>query len=381
MPATELLVGLNFFTMTGLSLVMYMIWRTRRELVPAAYVSVAYALAAAGWLLTLIRDLLPDSTAEQFGNILYVLALAASFSGICRYAGVSVPRRLIGGYVVGAALVFALFSDAQAVAARVVALSVILSLPAAAGTWLFARCALRQRRAANLLCAVFLGLFVILLVARIPLVIIDAPRAATYLETISGLLILVVQPAVVICYGLSFILALILKLVDELHDLATRDPLTRILNRRAFFEAAARELERNARYHRPLSLILLDLDRFKSINDRYGHAVGDGVLMAVTRQVSKNLRSSDLFGRLGGEEFAILLPETDLDSARAIADRLREAIDGIDTRALASGLSVTASFGVTGVGDASKGLDPIFKQADRALYRAKDSGRDQVVTA
>ncbi|MGB6102066.1 MAG: diguanylate cyclase [Comamonas sp.] len=173
--------------------------------------------------------------------------------------------------------------------------------------------------------------------------------------------------------------------ITELHELkeklqrqACTDALTGLANRRHFQECAQAEFERSRRYGRSLSLIAIDVDHFKRINDRHGHPVGDRVLQTLTQCIQENLRGNDVFSRTGGEEFCILLPETPLPAAAELAERLRAhlglcvALDGL-------GMKVSASFGVTSSVDEDERFDQIFARADHALYAAKDQGRDRVV--
>lgn len=167
---------------------------------------------------------------------------------------------------------------------------------------------------------------------------------------------------------------------DELDRLARTDALTGLPNRLAFFEVAAREIERAKRYDRSLSLALLDLDHFKRINDRYGHSVGDAVLRHFARVVKENLRASDVFARIGGEEFMVLLPETMAEGAYNLLQRLlgrlrRAPFSGGDER-----ISVSFSAGIVEQNGAG-GMDELIGRADAALYASKASGRGRVSVA
>lgn len=165
----------------------------------------------------------------------------------------------------------------------------------------------------------------------------------------------------------------------ELRTIAQRDYLTGASSRRAFTELARKLLDRFARDNRPSSLILFDLDHFKRINDRFGHSCGDEVLKAVAASCEGVLRSNDMLGRLGGEEFGILLPELDANGAFVIAERLRLHISA--TRFdWAPDLAVTASFGVSSL-RAGASVESWLRLTDEALYRAKGQGRDQTVHA
>ncbi len=159
---------------------------------------------------------------------------------------------------------------------------------------------------------------------------------------------------------------------------AHTDPLTGLANRRHFFEVAEAELARSRRYEAPLSLLMLDIDHFKEVNDAHGHRAGDRVLQQLARSCLEVLRTVDVVGRVGGEEFAILLPETDVDGAVEVAERLRAAIAAVGIpREEGVPLRVTVSIGVsTLAGNAN--LDTLMSQADDALYDAKHRGRNRV---
>ena len=165
-----------------------------------------------------------------------------------------------------------------------------------------------------------------------------------------------------------------LKVEADLMHLATIDPLTSISNRRKFNEVLDYELQRDARYENDLSLILCDLDHFKHINDKYGHNIGDEVLKEFTQLVSKNIRQTDVFARWGGEEFVLLLPESDISTAIEMAKKLRIATEKHQFTDVGK---ITASFGVTQLmkDDDEKNF---INRADEALYIAKDNGRNKV---
>jgi two-component system cell cycle response regulator len=172
------------------------------------------------------------------------------------------------------------------------------------------------------------------------------------------------------------------QLADRVADtwrLATIDPLTGIANRQAVLSRIEEELVRAARYQRPVSVVLVDLDHFKRLNDSYGHAAGDAVLRHVAQLLAANVRAVDVAGRYGGEEFLILLPETDVDAAAGLAEKLRRIVGNAEV-ALNDGerLRITLSAGVAGGMGQVLQLDPLVRDADAALYSAKALGRNQV---
>lgn len=175
-----------------------------------------------------------------------------------------------------------------------------------------------------------------------------------------------------------------LKLLDErekLEKLATTDALTGALNRRSFTERGQAETERAHRYARPLSLMMVDADHFKKINDRWGHGTGDAVLIGLSKILQRSVRQTDLVARMGGEEFAILLPETPPEQALSIAERLKDTVfSTVMTTCEQHDIRVTVSVGVATLQEGET-LDDLLARADQACYASKTGGRNQVNTA
>ena len=163
---------------------------------------------------------------------------------------------------------------------------------------------------------------------------------------------------------------------DRAEALARTDTLTRLLNRRALFESGGERFAEAMRHGRPFAALLLDLDHFKSINDRFGHASGDAVLAALADALRDTARASDLVGRLGGEEFAVLAAETHAAGALGLAERVRSAVSAIRVEGLPP---ITVSIGVADLSAGDTRLDGLIARADRALYAAKRRGRDRTV--
>ncbi|MEJ5056701.1 MULTISPECIES: GGDEF domain-containing protein [unclassified Pseudomonas] len=170
--------------------------------------------------------------------------------------------------------------------------------------------------------------------------------------------------------------------MEMAHSISTRaaqtDELTGLKNRRAFFEHAQRLYNHCQNYQLPLCAVMLDMDHFKHINDTYGHQVGDQVLRQMGVVICKFFRESDVHGRLGGEEFAVLLPETSLEVAQNLAEELIQSISGLMTGPVHC---ITASIGVASMETSDKDLHSLMSNADKALYRAKARGRNQVAVA
>jgi diguanylate cyclase (GGDEF)-like protein len=166
---------------------------------------------------------------------------------------------------------------------------------------------------------------------------------------------------------------------NMLERLATTDPLTGLYNRRHFLGSLDAEWSRFQRYYRSVSVLMLDIDHFKSVNDRYGHAVGDEAIRAVAAACIEGKRKSDLVGRLGGEEFAVLLPETSLSRAKTVAERIRKRVMAIRLSAHEVQFGVTVSIGVAEANVGMSAIDALMSAADNALYQAKADGRNKCI--
>jgi diguanylate cyclase (GGDEF)-like protein len=166
---------------------------------------------------------------------------------------------------------------------------------------------------------------------------------------------------------------------ERLYHLAMHDTLTGVLNARAYYEVCDRLIASARRSQRPYSVLFVDLDHFKSINDHHGHAAGDLVLKAVAETLGQTLRESDVLGRIGGEEFSVFLPETSRDAAVIAAENLRAAVERL-CPSIGGGerLRITASIGVAGNTREGEDMHVIQQRADQAMYHAKAAGRNRV---
>ena len=169
-----------------------------------------------------------------------------------------------------------------------------------------------------------------------------------------------------------------LKISAKLKYIAKRDSLTQLFNRRTLFEQGDLHVESALKYQNDMSVILLDIDHFKQVNDLYGHYVGDEVIKIVAQLGRETIRPRDVLARLGGEEFAIILPETSHEQSKAIAERLREKIEHHDLTNQAKNLTLTVSIGVASLAQTEQNFDALLNAADEAMYSAKRAGRNQV---
>ncbi len=166
---------------------------------------------------------------------------------------------------------------------------------------------------------------------------------------------------------------------EEIYRLTTIDGLTQVYNKRYFLETLEREIGRAQRYRRDLSLILFDLDHFKSINDSYGHLAGDHVLKQLASALKGRIRREDMLSRYGGEEFAIILPEIDADNARQFGEKIRRLVEQANFRFEDTRIPVTISVGIATIGPDLQAPEDFVRLADEKLYEAKTTGRNRVV--
>lgn len=167
-------------------------------------------------------------------------------------------------------------------------------------------------------------------------------------------------------------------LYEKVQELAIRDSLTQILSRRYFLERFSEEVNRSRKFAYSLACLMIDVDYFKDLNDRYGHLVGDVILKEVSNIIKDNIRQIDILGRYGGEEFCLALPETKKEEAKFAAERIREAIEDKSIRAYDEDLKITISIGIAVLPEDALDTEALVDKADLALYKAKQTGRNRV---
>lgn len=166
--------------------------------------------------------------------------------------------------------------------------------------------------------------------------------------------------------------------VEKLHKLSVTDSLTNIYNRRYFFEIVDNMISLAIREQKKVSLLMIDIDHFKKVNDVFGHQVGDFILVSFVDEVKKVMRKSDIFARVGGEEFSILLHDTSLEGARIISEKIREKIENREFTYNGDSIKITVSIGVSELNQNNNSVESLYKQADELLYIAKENGRNRV---
>jgi diguanylate cyclase (GGDEF)-like protein len=344
--------------------------------------ALGFALQAGGALLVGLRTIYPDVALIPLGNTLIVAGHIAQFVAVKQFLGEPVQRLPL--WLLGAAVFFTtlFFTYANnSFPARTVIITIGSIIPLVATARALFRGASRDLVAARYTAILLLGMAGMLGFRGAYTV-----ASGTTLNTLfAGDLF---QFAYVSAYvilgvltGLAFVLLVAERLRLELERMATLDPLTGIYNRRTFTDLVERELARAARAGSSVGLVVIDLDHFKTVNDRYGHLAGDAVLRAFVATANGALRKQDLLGRYGGEEFCVVLPGATPAEAVMIAQRLRESVESSPVAIVDRSIHYTISAGVAHSNRAGLDLDSLVRDADEALYRAKRRGRNQVSLA
>ena len=337
---------------------------------------------AVAWTLLYLRGTLPDLLTIPLANAVLFAGFALDASALWEQAGRRVWRRYLLPALVAAIAVFVVAWGMDLPASGRIAIASVV-----AGFFFIAAAAALARgrgwSAGTMLRRYLVAAMLVLALAVMARGLLTAalPDGS---EWLSPALIQGVGIAALFLMMLSNAFGYLLlageKSQAELARLEVIDALTDVPNRRGFYQALAPWIALARRPGMPTSLIILNLDHFKRVNDNYGHPVGDIVLKAMVDVCKKQLRDSDLMGRLGGAEFAIQLPRTSLEDAMMVAERIRNAVATLPVKAEKAVINMTASLGVTTI-RAEDSTVSLFKRADEALQEAKQSGRNRVVEA
>jgi diguanylate cyclase (GGDEF)-like protein len=357
-------------------------WGRRRD--GLGHWALALLINAIGHLLIMLRGLAPDILSVVLGNVLLACVFVGMIAAIYQFQGRPAPWLLLLAAPVMVAVFVSMFMDNFPARAGFVGL--VIGLQA-----IWALAATLERRHATVgrgqwLLVAGLALEALVLGGRSVLTV-ALPDAATSILQSSVLQTVTFMAtfSVVLVSSVGFVFMSRDRSDESNRIMAALDPLTGVANRRSLISALDRDVSRAIRMHQPIALMMVDIDHFKHVNDRYGHPAGDEVLCSVVSVLRQRVRAQDLVGRYGGEEFMVLLPDTDLAGAEQLARELCKAVE--ESRCLAQGagpegVEVTVSIGVFG-GHLESGdsWDMLIAAADRALYEAKNNGRNRVEVA
>lgn len=333
--------------------------------------------------LILLRGNIPDSLSVVVANVVLALGGAAYYAGCARFLGrrPQWPILLAGVAAVGVAVIYWRYA-VDSIPMRVFSTTLFSAAFCTALVWMLLRHSPAGRptypyRVTAVIAFVFGACQ---LVRGIYFLTLDAASSPSMFATAGSVLLLVVAAAIMPILSMSAMLMVHDALLADARDAANRDFLTGALSRQGFEALARRHVGRVQRHAGPLALLILDLDHFKRINDTLGHAAGDAVLRAFVQMAQAQLRPTDVLGRIGGEEFALLLPDTDSSSAMHLAERLRKAAAAHVVTAGAQSCSYSISGGVA-AWHPGESFDRLSARADRALYDAKHQGRNRICVA
>ena len=363
-----------------LGLLLLFAWAQNTQIHAVAWWGFAHLIRAASIVLFGMYDQAPDLITIDLANAMLFTAFAVTWTGARVFDGRPVePVYLVTGAVIWL-LVCRLPVLAEAIEARAMIASAIIT----AYTWLTAYEFWRGRGEA--LVSRWPAIFMLfahgaLFLLRTPLVTL-LPWSPTNMYGSVWLTVLSFE-ALLFTISIAFILLAMAKERTELRHrtAAMIDPLTGIANRRAFLHDAALMAKRHNTHPRPTAVLLIDLDHFKSINDRFGHALGDRVLEIFTDAAQQSIRATDLIGRLGGEEFAAILYDTSSEKAVAASERMRETFGRMAQNVDSRPVCATVSIGLVHCEEAVLDIPELLAQADQALYFAKENGRNRVEVA
>jgi len=336
-------------------------------------------LQPTAWVLYSMRDEIPDLFAMIVANGLLSFAFAKQVEALRIFVGRPLDRRIVYGPVVLTTLLEILFVyPVPSMRWRTVTVSAVFCLQMCTAVYALLDVNPPRRRS-QLLTAAAYGLLACVLAVRVlyeGLSIDVLPHA--FASTPMQVVVFAIAAVFPTVATLGFVLMCSDRLHQELERQATIDPLTGISNRRTLGELAARAIASAHRHRRRLAVVLVDADHFKRINDVYGHEVGDEALQIIAATLQCVVRGEDLFGRLGGEEFVIVMPDADETAARAGAERLRHAIEQVELMARHRRVPLRISIGVA-VLDEGDDFASLLRRADQAMYAAKRGGRNRVM--
>lgn len=334
---------------------------------------------AAGLVVTNQSGWLPEWLALLSSHALIFAGYGLAYVGVVRFLGRPVHETW-AALAVGALLaaLFLWFTvGAPESRGRILVSSLFFAVLSLAMAWHLLRHAERDLcPAATVTAGIYMAWAILALVRAGWALVIDWEGTATEPQAMQALTRLVVI-CVTTTVTNGYLWMISRRLDSELMQQAREDPLTGVSNRRVIWAAGEMEVARALRHHRSLSLLMIDIDNFKAVNDRWGHGTGDALLVAVAETLTGELRRSDILARVGGEEFMALLPETGLEAGWAVAERVRKRVATVSLERPQGAVRCTVSIGIATLGADGHVWEDLVTAADQALYRAKDTGRNR----
>ena len=371
------LVAIIVFTSALVGCLLLLSWLQHRRIFALVLWGSAFIIAAiATVLIVIVRNTVPDLWSIVIGNAILATAYGLIWSGARDFDGkrISIVLTLAGALIwLAACSIGPIYARPEARATVMAVIAITYALLTVVELW-------RGRRRGEGLWRWPIMLLLLGHAAAIPLRIPLVGPLGGHYPIHPELLTFALFEALFLCICAAYLLISLVKdrIAARHQNVSLIDPLTGVANRRGFLQAAERLMVRARFTNQPVALLTFDLDRFKSINDKFGHPAGDTVLVTFCQLATSQLRPTDLFGRMGGEEFASLLPDTTRQDAIWLAERLRAAFEATCHTAAEQPIAATVSVGVATSDDASFDLSALLTAADQALYRAKALGRNRV---
>jgi diguanylate cyclase (GGDEF)-like protein len=376
-PDHSLLLATTVLTPALAGCLLLLSWlQHRRVIALALWGSGFIAASVATTLIIILRNTIPDVWSIIVGNAILAAAYGILWAGARTLDGknASIVLALMGVILwLIACSIGPVYARPEARATVMAAIGIVYTLVTAVELW--------RKRAHE----VWRWPVIVLLLAHAAAIPVHIPLAGTWTHPDPSdldLLTFAIFEASFVSFCAAYLFGGLAKdrIMARYRRESLIDPLTGIANRRGFFQRGERLLMRSRFACEPTALVLFDLDHFKSINDRFGHLAGDDVLISFCRSATSHLRPNDLFGRIGGEEFACLLSNTPAQDAIWLAERVRAAVESASQAVGEDTIHATVSVGVALSNDATADLTGLLKAADQALYRAKEAGRNRVET-
>jgi diguanylate cyclase (GGDEF)-like protein len=373
-PNLTTLLAIAVFTPAVAGCLLLLSWLQDRRVVALCVWGFGFITASvATTLIIVLRGTIPDFLSIIAGNALLAAAYGILWSGARKLNGkhVSIPLALVGVLLwLGACSIGPLYARPEARAAVMAGIGIGYTLLAVRELWL--------GRGDG----VWRWPIMVLLLGHAASIPVHIPVAGAWKHPDPAdidLLTFMIFEAAFVSMCAAYLLGSLVKdrITASYQKAAQTDSLTGVANRRDFLQTGERLLMRTRIADQPAALLMFDLDCFKSINDNFGHGTGDEVLVTFCRLATGHLRANDLFGRIGGEEFACLLPNTTPEDAFGLAERIRAAVESA-SYPVGENTWVTVSVGVASANDTTSDLAGLLKEADEALYRAKEAGRNRV---
>ncbi len=371
----------SIFVTTILGLFLLFAWVQDRSIRALAWWGVAYLIGGLSVALFSVQDSLSDPLSVAIANALLFVACGVIWSGARLFHGREVlPYAMFAG-----ALVWLFCMMVPGFAASPTARIIVSSLTISTYTLLTAFelwCGRKEPLVSRWPAMIVLFLHAVVFLTPIPIIVL-LPPDHRYSVFFSGWFAIFALETLLYAIATAFIiLAMAKERTERIHKTAaTIDPLTSIFNRRALLDAGRRILRRQVWDNQPVGVLMFDLDFFKKINDRFGHAAGDRTLQLFAETASANLRATDIIGRLGGEEFAAVLPASNLAAVAVAAERVRSAFEKAAVEIDGHPVKGTVSIGAAAAINPDSDIDELLALADKALYAAKKDGRNRVVLA